>query len=597
MKSIVKTALLAAAVCLASCTVSEEVEEEDDAATTTKGTANTVTTATGSTYSAEQHIYVDVSGKYSADGSTWTKITPAASSSEAPTVLNDGDTVYYTMYGGSSTDVIRIDLSDVSKKTAVHLSGTMTGGGVKIQTSKTYETGVYLAGVSITSSDFPCIEMTKKGAVSVFLSGDNVLQDRRSYGTGYGEEYAETSGATYIDDDGNSVAYTVTKSAQQNGSDAKGTLYAKGDMTICVASGGTGSLTVTQAYKHCIASKSILTVESGTLTLQNYLSNSTKTAAAGKNGLFGDQGIAVTGGTITFNGYGIISTSDVRKANGFKTDDDDYSDSWVKISGGTVNVTTYNGKGINAPCVYIEGGTSTFTVTGTTSYAEHTSSGSWYNADGVRESGTVKFAPEGIEGESVVAISGGTTIVSAPDDGVNVSNTGGNLTISDGVLYVKAKGDGLDSNGNIVISGGTTVISQTGGGNSPIDCGDNGYTFTVTGSGATVFAMGSNDMFSESIPSSTVSPMIYTTSLGSSSSPLGVDDIIGVTSPQTYAAAILVSSKLTSGTSYRFVKGGTISGTALVSDVYFPATVSGGSSTSVTATTQGRTSTTRPGRP
>ena len=567
------------ALCILGCKKDDDDDSSDDA------TAATISTASGSSYSPAQHIYIDVSGKYSTDGSSWTTIQAAASSSAAPTVCGDGDTVYYTMYNDESTGVIRIDLSDVSKTTAVHLSGTMTAGGVKIQTSKTYETGVYLENVSITSSNFPCIELTKKGAVSVFVSGDNVLKDGRSYGTGYGEEYSTTSG-TYTDEDGNTASCTVVQKAVQNGSDAKGTLYAKGDMTIS----GSGTLTVTQAYKNCIASKSILTIESGTFTLQNYLSDSTKTSATGKNGLFGAQGVAVTGGTVAFNGYGIISTSDLRKANGFKTDDDDYSDSWVKITGGTVNVTTYNGKGITAPRIYIKGGTNTFTVTGTTNYAERTSTGSWYDADGVKESGTVKFAPEGIEGESAISISGGTTFISAPDDGVNVSNTGGALTISGGVLYVRSQGDGLDSNGNITISGGTTVVSQTGGGNSPIDCGDSGYKFTVTGSDATVFAMGSSDMFSESIPSSTASPMMYTTSLGSSASSLGVDGVIGVTSPQNYAAAILVSSKLTSGTSYSFVKGGTITGTTVIDGVYFPATVAGGSSTAVTATTQGSSS-------
>ena len=163
--------------------------------------------------------------------------------------------------------------------------------------------------------------------------------------------------------------------------------------------------------------------------------------------------------------------------------------------------------------------------------------------------------------------------------------------ISGGFLYVKAKGDGLDSNGNITVSGGVTVVSQTGGGNAPIDCGD-GYKFTVTGSDAVVFAMGTSDMFSESIPSSTVSPMIYSKSLGTSSSSLGVNGIIALKSPQSYGAAILISPSLTSGTSYSFVKGGTVGGTLYSSDagVYFPATVSGGSSVSATATTSSSSS-------
>ena len=164
------------------------------------------------------------------------------------------------------------------------------------------------------------------------------------------------------------------------------------------------------------------------------------------------------------------------------------------------------------------------------------------------------------------------------------------MSISGGFLFVKAQGDGLDSNGNITISGGLTVISQTGNGNSPIDAGD-GYKFTVTGTDAVVFAMGGSGMFSESIPSSTVSPMIYKTNFGTSSSSLGVNGIVAVKSPLSYGAAILISSSLTKGSSYSFVKGGSISGTEIVSGsgVYFPATVSSGSSYSATATTSSAT--------
>ena len=188
-------------------------------------------------------------------------------------------------------------------------------------------------------------------------------------------------------------------------------------------------------------------------------------------------------------------------------------------------------------------------------------------------------------------VGSGKTIVSSVDDGINVSTTGGNLNISDGFVYVRASGDGLDSNGNITISGGITVVSQTGGGNAPIDGGD-GYKFTVTGSSATVFAMGTSDMFNESKPSSTTIPYICSTSLGSSSSSLGVNGIIGLSSPQTYAAAILISPNFTSGTSYSFTKNGTVSGTEYVSGsgVYFPATISGGTSYSLTASTSSSSS-------
>lgn len=546
MKMMIKKILpiFALAAILTGCVV--DADEESGTTNSSGGSSSS-----GSKFSAELALYIDLTNaKVSSDNENWSEITTTSTD-----FFNETVKVKYTETdAGTSTGVIRIDAVDSTENISVYLTGTQTSGGVKVQTSTSYEVGIYLDNVSITSTNYPCIDITKGGAASVFLTGENTLVDGRTYGYGYGSEYATTS-----------------KNPVTEGSDSKGTLYCKGDMTIS----GSGSLTITQSYKNCIASKSILTIESGEYVL----------TSTGKNGLFGDSGVIVDDGTITFTGTGSVvtgSSGSYRKANGIKADSDT-TGSYVKINGGTINITANYGKGIAGNYVYISDGEINIAATGSTIEKK---SITYYDADGVKYTETLNFAAEGIEGNALVQISGGTTIVSAPDDGINVSNTGGSLAISGGFVYVKAQGDGLDSNGNITVSGGVVVVSQTGGGNSPIDCGDS-YKFTVSGSSATVFAMGSSDMFSESIPSSTSMPMIYSTSLGSASSSLGVDGIIALKSPQTYAAAILISNSLTSGSSYSFVKGGTLGGTLYNSDagVYFPATVSGGTSVSATATT------------
>lgn len=94
----------------------------------------------------------------------------------------------------------------------------------------------------------------------------------------------------------------------------------------------------------------------------------------------------------------------------------------------------------------------------------------------------IKNSFEGIEGANVT-LAGGTVRIVSDDDGVNVNDAAGVLTVSGGEISVSAGGDGLDSNGNLVISGGTLTIdtSTVSAGNSPLD-----YDGAYTGTGGTV---------------------------------------------------------------------------------------------------------------
>lgn len=123
--------------------------------------------------------------------------------------------------------------------------------------------------------------------------------------------------------------------------------------------------------------------------------------------------------------------------------------------------------------------------------------------------GTVNItrSSEGLEAE-VITVAGGEIALVASDDGLNArSSTGEKETfaaqegvlihISGGALAVNAYGDGIDSNGDILVSGGTVVVSGPENNmNGALDC--NG-TATVTG--GTVVAAGASGMaenFSES---------------------------------------------------------------------------------------------------
>ena len=401
------------ALLFSSCVidVEDELSSSSSSSSSSSGSSSsgktTISTSesesSGAAYSFDQAIYIDVSGKYgTAEDSITASITAASSSSDAASVLNDGDKVYYTMYNGSSNGVIRVDLSDVTKKTAVYLSGTMTSGG--------------------------------------------------------------------------------------------------------------GSLTITQGYKNCIASNSILTIEDGNFTL----------TSTGKSGLFGDQGVYVNGGTIGFTGTGEVSSSKNHKAHGINTDDDTYSDSFISISGGNLTFSTKYGKGITAPVVSISGGTHSITVTGPTSKVLSTSA-TYYTADGESTSGTVSFAPQGIDG-GTVAVSGGTTTITAPWSGIN---SDGNIEVSGGSLDITTSASGtydssesdytapscLKADGDIVVTGGTVTGTNSGNGGKGIKAGgkytqsDGTVNVTATGSnlGSTSSSSTSNRPGSSSSSSSSSS--------------------------------------------------------------------------------------------
>lgn len=107
---------------------------------------------------------------------------------------------------------------------------------------------------------------------------------------------------------------------------------------------------------------------------------------------------------------------------------------------------------------------------------------------------------EGIEGE-VIAIAGGDIRLVASDDGLNANAATGEkesfdaqegvlIAISGGSLYVNAEGDGIDSNGDLAVTGGTIVVSGPQNAmNGALD-----YNGAATISGGTIIAAGASGM-------------------------------------------------------------------------------------------------------
>ena len=524
-----------------STTKSQTVTITVTASDGTNSKTATVTITVGPGTGSTDTLYINLTdGTVSGDNSNWFDIPVGAAN--ALTFTDGTLSINYTKSSGSSTGLVKIDAESFADDLTVNITGTATTGGVKIQTNSSYTTNVILNGASITSSNYPCLDITKGGDAVITLTGTNTLTDGRVYGTGYGDFYTTDSSlaGTYTSG-GDVYEYCYSGSVQSEGSNNKGTIYCKGNLSI----GGTGSVTITEAYKNCVAAKGILTINGGTFNL----------SSTGKAGLSGDCAVIINDGSITFTGSGAVSSSACRKATGIKTNDSDdgseYSSAYVTINGGSLNFTTSYGKGISAPVVTIAGGTHTITVKSPAQKVTDTSS-SYLDANGILTTETVSFAPQGIDA-GTVTVSGGETTISAPWTGIN---SDGNITISDGTLDITTTGSAvydssasdlctgaacLKSDGNILVTGGNVKGEASGKGSKGASADG---TYTQSGGYIELEA--------------TASDYTYSSSISSSSKGLKIDGAITVTDGILYVKS--VSNEAIESKSTITISGGEVFG-------------------------------------
>ena len=307
------------------------------------------------------------------ENTDWTATTTITLSGDTATVSGPG--AYAD--GGSVT---------ISAAGYYDVSGTLTDGSLVVDAGKNAKVFIRLNGVSITCSDDAAIRVNQ--ADKVFLT----LAD--------GTENALTSGETY------SAAALADKT--------DGAIFSHDDLTI----NGSGSLTVTAAYKHGIAANDSLRITGGTITV-----------TAPSDTIHVNDSLHITGASLTLNAG----------------DDAIHSDTSIAILGGSITVTSCY-EGIEALEILMEDGTVTVTSTD----------------DGINACGT-----ETADGSlPSVTINGGTVTLLNPSgrdaDGID---SNGNIDINGGRVYISLVGDGsncaLDygsENGGVCrINGGTVV--------------------------------------------------------------------------------------------------------------------------------------------
>lgn len=482
------------------------------------------------------------------------------------------DTLYISWSGSEATVTGAIDSitvtnengyvtvnSAVTRLVTYILSGNGTGqisiyGSIKEQ--------IVLNGLTLTCSDGPAINNQCHKKCYVVVNGTNSLTD--------GSSYASST------------------------EDRKAAFFSEGQLIFS----GSGTLTVKGNYKHAIASDDYihLTSEAGTFVLNAasdglhandalYISGGTTTITAGSDGVQCDSTITIAGGalTITADADGIQSdTTNIVISGGEITitkagDKGIVAFGNVNISGGTIRVTSQykcikagkkeNNTIISAGNITISDGDIQLICTGTSSSSG--GRGGWGGS-----SSSDSSTPEGMEAKGTITISGGKVYVQSSDDAINAA---GDLTISGGCVMAYSTGnDGIDSNGNMYIKGGVVYAICAGGAEVALDANTEGGK-TLYVQGGTIVAIGgleSGASLSQSCysASSWSKNTWYALTVGS--------DVFAFKTPSSGGTQLVVS-----GASTPTLKSGvTASGTAIFNGMgYYPASVSGGSSVSLSS--------------
>lgn len=382
------------------------------------------------------------------------------------------------------------------------VSGTTTNGSLKIYSDKKFK--LTLNGVHITNSDGPAI---------------NIQSEKRAFiVVNEGTTNSLTDGSTY------------TASGTE---DMKGTLFSEGQLIFS----GNGSLSIRGNYKHGIASDDYVRIISGTITV----------SAAPSDGIHTNDAFIADGGTLSITtkgdgiqceeGYIVINngnfTIDVAdKGISAAWDTDTTIDPFITINGGTINVKSSAG--------------------------------------------------EGIESKSVMTINDGNITVKSADDGLNAKTF---IYINGGNHYIySTSNDGIDSNGKITVTGGTTVSVGAGAPEEGFDCDRN--TFKITG-GVLIGIGGAS-----SSPTTTVSTQASVLlGSGTANQLMHIQSVAGKETltfliPRNYATMLFSSPKLKTSTSYEIFTGGSVTNETNLNGLYTSGTYALGTQ-SGTFTTSG----------
>ena len=424
------------------------------------------------------------------------------------------------------------------------LSGTLADGSVIVSADSGAKVWLLLDGADISCSDDACLRVEQADKVFLTLAPGTVNSMTS------GAEYSETA----INDN------------------TGGAIFSRDDLTV----NGSGSLTVTAAYKHGFDVNDELVITGGKITV-----DAPQDAIHANDGFCleqaalilraGDEGINVQGpeshlyiasGSIDIEsgGAALKCASDMRIEGGSVTlsseadglhsggsiavtdgslniragDDGIHADSAVAISGGSILISECY-EGIEALTIDVSGGEIEL----------------YPSDDGLNANGGFSFAPGMFSRRA-------ENLAQSQNEETWIHVSGGSLT----VVNANARdADALDSNGDILISGGTIRVSlNASGSNNAIDYGsESGGSCVVTG--GELVACGSSVMAEGFSDSSTQCAVLYNLgySAGAGSTVTVKDaagrEILSYTVPCSFSSVSLSSPDMKLGETYTVTVG------------------------------------------
>ncbi|MCX7715302.1 MAG: carbohydrate-binding domain-containing protein [Clostridia bacterium] len=531
---------------------------------------------------------IDASGISGASVSGTVLTISAAGTYTLEGSLTDGQIIVNTP---SNTDEVELVLNgvDVSCSTSGPLFGadgniTLTLASGTINKFTDAQTYAYADG-----EDEPNACVFAKRNLTV--KGDGTLNVYANYNNGIGSKDSLTiSGGTVTVDAVNNALKgndsvtlknaVVTVASQQDGIKSDSTDGA-GYGVVSIES-GTISITALQDAVQAVTAVSIsggstvascsedgINCETGTVDITGGTLNIT----SAQDGIQAETTLTVSGGNITLlTGGGYSATATDESSKGLK------GVGSVNITGGTFSINSCDDAVHSNGVVTISGGSLEIWTADDGVHADTTAN--------IQSSSVININKcyEGIEALTI-NIAGGTTHLTASDDGVNAAggvdqsnvSTGGMgvpgqstgsgnglINISGGYLVVDSTGDGLDANGSIKMTAGTVLVNgPTANDNGALD-----YDGTFVVSGGLLVAAGSSGMVQAPSTSSTQRSVSVTYRSTQAANTLFTitnssgASILTFKPSKAYAAVVVCSPNISSGSAYKIYSGGSYSGTA-----------------------------------